>query len=247
MQNKYIIFISITIIIISLFTPYNIKNILEGLGAPSVDSIKVDEGVSEIELQQKLTKLYSNVREHERRLALLDNNYVKKEIQQNPNTNIANNSKQLLIYIKRQDNQLFKITKPKQHNTYVPSTALNGLLDNSLILPYYNELMKVHKYKKKPIMGPPSTNPKVLEHYERVYNAYGFPDDAKDARKAKIEYKSGIKEKPDNSPIVSIKAVNNLVQDAIIKYVDEIVMYQETALKEYETSIQNVIANHYAL
>ena len=145
MQNKYIIIITIIIIIISLFTPYNMKNILEGLGGPTLDSIKVDEGVSEVELQDKLSKLYSSVREHERRLSLLDNRYRKHDIQQKNYTvkNIAKNSDNLLRKIKRQDIQLSKITKPKQYNTYIPSTTLNRLLDNSLILPYYNAIKEV--------------------------------------------------------------------------------------------------------
>ena len=242
-QNTYIIIISIIVILISLFYPFFTKNIMEGLGEPSVDSIKVDEGVSEIELQSKLSKLYSNVREHERRLSLLDNSYKKEDIKQNPNENIAKNSKRLLIKLKKQDNQLVKITN--SYNRYIPSNALDKLLDGSLILPYYNELIKVHKFKKKPIMGPQSTDSRVLQKYEQIYNANGFPDDAKDARKASVEYKYGLKEKPDNTPIISMKAVNNLVQDAIIKYIDEIIMYQNNALVEYEKSLENTIVGMY--
>ncbi len=242
-QNTYIIIISIIVIIISLFYPYFTKNIVEGLGEPSVDSIKPDQGVSEIELQDKLTKLYSNVREHERRLALLDNSYKKDNIQQNPRQNIAKNARRLLQKIKKQDEQLVKLTK--NGNRYIPSNSLDGLINGSLLLPYYNELMKVHKYKKKPIMGPPSTNPAKLLKFEQIYNRNGYPDDGKDARKAAVEYRYGIKEKPDNTPIISRKAVNNLVQDAMIKYIDEIVMYQNNALVEYEKSLESAITGMY--
>lgn len=249
MQNKYIIIITIIIIIISLFTPYNMKNVLEGLGGPTLDSIKVDEGVSEVELQDKLSKLYSSVREHERRLSLLDNSYNKHDIQQqNYNEeNIARNSDNLLRKIKRQDIQLSKITKPKQYNTYIPSTTLNRLLDNSLILPYYNELIKLHEYVEKPLMGPPSTDPKELGEIEGKYKANGMLDHAKAAYETKVEYETGIKKQPDNTPKISMIAVKNLVQDAKIKYIDEIVLYQETALKEYENINQKYIANMYGV
>ena len=36
------------------------------------------------------------------------------------------------------------------------------------------QLKKLHEYVEKPLMGPPSTDPKVLEHYERIYNANGM-------------------------------------------------------------------------
>ena len=39
--------------------------------------------------------------------------------------------------------------------------------------------------------------------------------------------------------------MNNLVQDAMIKYIDEIVMYQNNALVEYEKSLESAITGMY--
>ena len=163
-------------------------------------------------------------------------------------TAVLNHVKNVMKPRVREANETFKIPVYYGNEERWKAVRSRGVLrdkNGSLLLPYYNELMKVHKYKKKPIMGPPSTNPAKLLKFEQIYNRNGYPDDGKDARKAAVEYRYGIKEKPDNTPIISRKAVNNLVQDAMIKYIDEIVMYQNNALVEYEKSLESAITGMY--
>lgn len=247
-MRKLIIFGLLIVILLSLYLQYTkIKEGYVNYMMANPDMVKKITVVDDSTRKSVLSEIYENVRKHEIILKTHDKTYRYENVQQNIKNSNMQNIYALFPILKKQDNELVKLTKTG--NVYVQADTLDDLINGNLTNQYIRDLEKLRDYK------PPSMLPKkvvdademrdiaseyrekaAMTPYESVKKSLLRKADEWEEKAVKKELE-GIPEDNanipiDSDPIISQDAIDSNAEMLFMYYIVNIVKNQDQAINE---------------
>ena len=247
-MRKLIILCLLIVILLSLYLQYTkIKEGYVNYMMANPDMVKKITIVDDSTRKSVLSEIYENVRKHEVILKTHDKSYRYENIQQNTKRSNMENIYALFPILKKQDNELVKLTKTG--NVYVKADTLDDLINGKLTNQYIRDLEKIRDY------NPPSMLPKKVVDADKMRDiASEYREKAEmtsydSVRKSLLRKADDWEEKAvkkelegipednanvpvDSDPIVSQDEIDSKVEMLFMYYIVNIVKNQDQAINE---------------
>ena len=258
-MKKLIIAILILIILFSLYLQYN--NRYEGYTNymnPDPEMVKKITFVDDSVRKQVLGEIYENVRKHEEIFKTYDSEYLYENIQQKENRSNLQNIYALFPILKKQDNELIKLTK--DGNKYTRASTLDDLIDGTLTQTYINDLENLRDYRPPSLMPQKVIDPYTMREIATEYREKAASTNNKDLRDNLIRkaneweeksYKKEIEGEPadnanvpiDDQPIITQESIDSKVEMLTMYYIVNIIKYQDQSIGEiFKLSEQTIFS-----
>tara|TARA_B100000925_G_scaffold29927_1_gene19923 strand:+ start:1296 stop:2111 length:816 start_codon:yes stop_codon:yes gene_type:complete len=258
-MKKLIIAILILIILFSLYLQHNrgIEGYTNYMN-PDPEMVKKITYIDDSIRKQVLGEIYENVRKHEEIFKTYDNEYLYENIQQKENRSNLQNIYALFPILKKQDNELIKLTK--HGNKYTRATTLDDLIDGTLTQTYINDLENLRDYKPPSLMPQKVIDPYVMREIATEYREKAASINNKDLKDKLIRkansweeksYKKEIEGEPadnanvpiDDQPIITQESIDSKVEMLIMYYIVNIIKYQDQSIGEiFKLSEQTIFS-----